>query len=583
MQRAHSSRGHWDRRALGGVLFIGALLAGCAAEEPQPTALGAQVQRAAAAVTAAPRLASITATPQETVSSRTRTLVEATLASGQAQVSQVTVDGDDGKAAVLRDDGTGGDAKAADGVFSGLATVDIKAEADHNNSIADFSSRFGDQLVDATFDGRELVRQVPLRPQSVDLFKPLSRIPLRPMGISFAIDPARSLIIRHTSVINDPTRTFDPCTGAGNPAGVWTFNHLMTEMANQPLTGITPSDFTRRWLRHWEVNQTINFWNVAARPAILPKITTPWPTIAGLLDMNRSPFKLVAIVNRLDLGQGTAPSGYGGSGAGELRFVFAAVDRSGGGCSVGRFLVIFEYGVPKTRCLDVKSWAQQWANLSLIALGTAAFNPALQALTEQVVVRNAAPAKPNGSAINQVRTNEIMLAAPWELREFHIFAAGAAPNHLVEHTMALTPGDLRNGSADLTTFINTNTPAILANTYTVPLTWAGNNFLGGNSQVPNPLTTFWNSGGITNLVARFKFSQNTCNGCHAREMNTTFTHISETGVLSPFLSGPLNVSDPVTAVVRSFNEILRRQNNLSSVASQSCLVRAFDLPAALTH
>jgi hypothetical protein len=307
----------------------------------------------------------------------------------------------------------------------------------------------------------------------------------------------------------------------------------------------------------------------------------PWPLVGTQLDMTRAPFKLVAIVNRLDLGRGSAPSGYGGSGAGELRFVFAAVDKQGGGCNIGRFLVIFEYGVPKTRCADVKSWAQQWANLSLIALGTAAFNSALQALTQQVVLRNTVPAKPNGNAINQIRTNEIMLAAPWELREFR-FLTTSTPL-LGETTMALTPGDPRNGTANFANFVNTNTAAILAGTYTVPPTWLTLPFLGANSLVPAPATTFWNAPGIANLNARHKFSANTCNGCHAREMNTTFTHINEFGGLSPLLSGPLTVADPVNGVLRNFNEMLMRQTNLNSVANQSCLLRAMDAPAALTH
>jgi hypothetical protein len=94
---------------------------------------------------------------------------------------------------------------------------------------------------------------------------------------------------------------------------------------------------------------------------------------------------------------------------------------------------------------------------------------------------------------------------------------------------------------------------------------------------------FWNAPGIANLVARHKFSQNTCGSCHGREMNTTFTHISQSGALSPFLSGPMSVTDPVSGVVRTFDELLLRQTHLNSVASQSCSTRALDVRAALTH
>lgn len=535
-----------------------------------------------AAENALPKISSLTAIPQEQLSNRSRALLEATLAPSQTTVAEVTVDGDDGKPVVLRDDGRNGDRQLGDGVFTGNAVLDLAGEQAHNRAIA-AAAQSNSDLTNPIFDGRELVDSPPLRAQPDSAFLPFGRISLAPIGISAAIDRDRSLIIRHPSVINDPTRTYDPCTNTGNPSGVWTFNHLMTEMANQPLTGITPAAFTRRWLRHWETVQTVNAWAVPARPNVLPKIVTPWPLAGGELDMTKAGFKLVAIVNRLDLGRATAPAGYGGSGAGELRFVFAAVDRQGGGCSVGRFLVIFEYGVPKTLCNDIKTWAQAWANLSLIALGSAAFNPALQALTQQVVLRNLAPSKPNRSAINQIRTNEIMLASPWELREFRLFAGSSPPSHLMQTTMALTPGDPRNNTALLANFINVNTAAILAGTYTVPLTWAASNFQGGNSLIPNPATMFWNAPGIANLVARHKFSQNTCNSCHGREMNTTFTHISQSGALSPFLSGVMSVTDPVSGVVRTFNEIALRATHLSSVASQSCSTRAMDATAALTH
>lgn len=55
------------------------------------------------------------------------------------------------------------------------------------------------------------------------------------------IDPKRELMITDLSVVNDPARTFDVCSNAGTPMGIWTFGHLMSEMANQPITGIDPS------------------------------------------------------------------------------------------------------------------------------------------------------------------------------------------------------------------------------------------------------------------------------------------------------------------------------------------------------
>ena len=57
----------------------------------------------------------------------------------------------------------------------------------------------------------------------------------------------KTLLITDLSVVNDPVRTFDPCTGKGTPMGAWSFGKLMSDIANQPVSGISPSDFARRW------------------------------------------------------------------------------------------------------------------------------------------------------------------------------------------------------------------------------------------------------------------------------------------------------------------------------------------------
>jgi hypothetical protein len=68
--------------------------------------------------------------------------------------------------------------------------------------------------------------------------------------------------------------------------------------------------------------------------------------------------------------------------------------------------------------------------------------------------------------------------------------------------------------------------------------------------------------------ARHLFSKATCSGCHGRETNTGFLHIhnndSGAALLSPFLSGPLSVTDPVNgSIVRHFDEMARREEDLN--------------------
>ena len=157
-------------------------------------------------------------------------------------------------------------------------------------------------------------------------------------------------------------------------------------------------------------------------------------------------------------------------------------------------------------------------------------------------------------------------------------------------TTDMTPGDARNNTATLTNFINANTPAILANSYTVPLTFPTitTNFLGANPRIPNPFTMFWNSPGITDLNARHKFSLNTCNACHTTETGTTFTHVKPGAfntpvALSGFMTG-INVVDPVDgAPTRTFNEFERRALDLDQLVNLPSVFQMNNHRQAMTH
>ncbi|MCY1079126.1 choice-of-anchor X domain-containing protein [Archangium lansingense] len=588
---------------LAGSLLVGWLATGCGAEPAQEQVASQEQQLAESPVPLRPPvLDSLDFIASQTPSSATPGLLRARLAQGES-ASQIQLTGDDGKEVTLRDDGLNGDVTAGDGLFSGFGIVNLEEHRNNQDRIAAFQQQSTEPLTFATFDDRVLVRETSLVPLPGNIFTPGVPIPLPPTGIAQAVVPNKSLIINHPSVVGDPTRTWDPCTNTGNPNGVWTFKHLMTEMAN---TAATPPAFTERWLRHWLATQTVNGRTTPVRGNMATQVLNAWPRLStGELDLNRSPFKLVAIVNRADLGRGRGGP-YGSSGAGELRFVFSLMNSTNCQRPYNSFLVIFEYGVPRTQCAQVKSWAQSWLALSdpLLALGSAAYNTQLQNLTQQVVLRNMAPGKPNGSAINQVRTNEILLSTPWwEMREFRLFSTAAnprnfttsaAPGHLSEHTTVLTPFDLFNNTTTITNFLTTNNGAILAGVHDVPLDFgATTNFLGAFPQMPTA-GFFWNAPNLTTVPngfnARHKFSLKTCNGCHARETSTGFTHVGPTGALSPFLATgmanmftPYNVTDPVNGLVRPFYEIRDRAQHLDSAANQSCVLRAFDRVSASPH
>ena len=90
----------------------------------------------------------------------------------------------------------------------------------------------------------------------------------------------QALFITAPDVVLDPARTWDPCTGAGTQGGVWTFAHLMREMANG--SGKTPEDFVKDWLSLWLNNYTVNGDTVLARTQMFNQVIQPWATASGV-------------------------------------------------------------------------------------------------------------------------------------------------------------------------------------------------------------------------------------------------------------------------------------------------------------
>lgn len=603
---------------------------------------------------AMPRAESIEATPLEKETEQGNALLLVRFAPDQKvapTVNTVIAERD----VVLRDDGLDNDERAGDGTYTAVAFVDFNALADNQDRVSELNAQpetdsteeaaqassrsalTGDETQTAASesaptDGTE--RESLASPDSVlvpafdssrdrqgtkvipkvDLrnLKPGQFVSLFPLATYKGVDPAKSLVITNVKVVEDKQRTFNPCTNTGTPMGAWTFGRLMTEMANQPLTGIQPSAFVRKWLDKWMADQTTaNGWTAAKRQKIKQLVIDPWEAASGgpgmPLNLSKAPFRLLAIVNRVDLrGAGSA---YGGGNAGEGRFVYGVMDmRPTGGidpytgqptpaCSPTQFTVIIEYGIDRKGCPAIQNWGQQWYNLKFHALGSPSYNAALQAITDQFTKANVAPLKPNRSALNQLRTNEIAIAnaAPdqfWQLREFRLPKGNG---HLFEANAKQTPHEtLRN--TDLTAnYVNANTVAILNGTYVVPDFWLGQKFLTNASDVPGgpppPPTVFWNNGPtvvIANRPARHEFSLGTCNSCHHSETNTAFTHIKPAPFgtpagLSGFMTGIL-VADPADgAPTRNFNEFKRRAIDLDKLVHTPCFLSMLSKAVTQVH
>jgi len=434
-----------------------------------------------------------------------------------------------------------------------------------------------------------------------------------------------SIFITDLRVVEDSTRTWNPCTQTGNVNGTWTFGTLMRQLASASPTLIATdaqvSTFVKNWLNKWATRQIINGDTVFARTQVNTKILNPWLTKSnnagapsGQLDMRFAPFKLTAIVNRFDLRDGKV-NAIPGSPCGEGRLLFNLINAA---CTNPLSMtVIFEYGINKPgTCDGRKAWAQQWFNLIKFGIGGSNYNQALQSITDQFTLCGTDSSKPNLSSLDRIRTNEITLSpspARWELREFLLNSTG----QLQETTVSQHPADKYNAQTvnaevqRMVDFVNQNTQTIKSGHHIVPLTWEGFPFLGGSAHIKGaptgepPNVDHWDgtnssnpSTFIVDNTSRFFFSENTCNGCHAGETQTGFTHVDtvffgKEASLSGFLTGrpgsggaidfdnkpdndSMAVKDPALRPsaanpnIRIFNDILRRAKDLKSATSTTC-------------
>jgi hypothetical protein len=517
----------------------------------------------------------------------------------------------------LVDDGTSGDLRGGDGLFTAKVDFDFDAFTKANSQLVRATNEGktdlfapggrqqikqqrisinGESLEFTGFsNGKEQTFALPFDPSLIKVSQPIP-LPLFniPIGLPVDFDPVpaaavsipQSLMITDVSVVNDPGRTWACSTNntspVGNATGEWTFWRLMENMANG--TSST-SDYIKALFKNWTFNQTINGFSVAARPGVYQKVIKDWEIRSGgpgaTLLPQESPFRLLGIVLRADLRGGTGP--YAGGDAGEGRFVFALHD---GNCNNLSKTLILEYKVPIAGCTNIRTWAQKW-----IALASSAnYNSDLESLTNVFTAAGANPSAPNQSAIGQVRTNELLPGSPfWELREFVLPSSGGT---LVETDVKQEPHLSFNNSATLASYINSNWPLLVgppSAQHTIPLTFLGNPFAAGSA----PVTSLWNApAGLLTVPltpapvtpppatvrddALFELALNTCSGCHLMETGTPFAHLDYNSVpgmpaqLSGFLTG-ISIPDPRNpAVMRNFNDLARRAADLTVAANMSC-------------
>lgn len=285
------------------------------------------------------------------------------------------------------------------------------------------------------------------------------------------IDRWKEMVVIHRSVLMDRRAKNDV------PHAAFSFRARMEELAGTD----DPSAFVDAWIDQFRTVTRVG-------PDAAPVTPRPKTDLLAHDGLDRLPFRLVAIVNRLDLRDP------------ELRFVYTATDAAGAALAM---TVIVEVPYPATRTRE--EWAAAWHTLAAEPFG-ASYTDGLAALTTAVT----SAADPR--AIH-VRTNEIALGEdaglPWELRDFVLSGAGYE-RRLVQVPLTTTPRMDLARSPSLDSWIRENEARVRAGTHLLP-----GPFQAGAAAVPTSWFR-WESSALSPDL-REAFSKETCNGCHGGE------------------------------------------------------------------
>lgn len=314
----------------------------------------------------------------------------------------------------------------------------------------------------------------------------------------------------------------------------WSFRHVVEGLA-PPNEG---SAFVSAWLATWQSTSTgpaSGSLPLTARPDVRASLVCPWLRLtpenacdatcsactAEKLDLTRAPFRLLAIVNRLDLAEGQQRCD---ESKAEARLVYVALDATGAALP---FNVIFEYGALGTAAGDAKAWH------ALAPLGGEAYAAALERITRSVT-------DSGRTTLKQIRTSENLGASRGTAYELRQFERGG--DRLVGAALTNTARDSLNGTPQLTDHVVSHSQEIVSgdNAITFAMRTASSTM---------PRADFrWSGtsddtsrGGSLDL-----FGLSTCNGCHAGHRGDTtvlpFSHIGANAqgdtVVSRFLDDP---------------------------------------------
>ncbi len=440
------------------------------------------------------------------------------------------------------------------------------------------------------------------------------------------LSPRGQLYINAPEVIGNTRSQNNLSTGGG---GKWSFAYALREILELPADpGADPTllaaeqaavdSFIARF-----GNQTVNTIASGARSATSTTLTNAWGkrtarTGVSFRWLGGAPFKLVAIVNRLDLVKKTTTGAIDATTAGEGRFVYGFTGSS-------PMTVIFEYNLPRGDLSPIPwfqaNWTNEWhklknfltdtnaavagvqPNASLTTQPTftnlAGYLTQLELITEKFANRTAQKrsitAVKTQAAIAQIRTNEFIMS-PWEIREIvrtrNASQEAILANATVKNTPAVnqvviagTPAVNVRNDVDLGAWVDANVTCTSATNLAscnfravsgmMPASFAqnGKTFRLGPTSLEDFSSWF---PGSTQIKRRFMALQ-TCDGCHQSETGVRFTHSSPSnGNPSSFLTATTNVGGSGLTIEP---DLQRRSNNMKNLV---CLAAATTTSLNLT-
>jgi hypothetical protein len=270
----------------------------------------------------------------------------------------------------------------------------------------------------------------------------------------------------------------------------------------------------------------------------------PPPPSSAPPSWEHAPFRLIAIINRVDLAS-DACSGY----PGELRYVYTAVDPL-----TSRPLdvtVILEVPYPTTR--PAAEWARLWRELS--ALPDEAYVQGLARLTREV----RAEADPLRA---RLRSNEMAFSNPgeraWEMREFQLQIRDDELE-LAQVPLEFTPRADAD-PATLSAYVLEHAEEIEASGARLP-----DELRAGAASIGAPDFS-WPVLGVSERL-RHAFSVQTCNGCHGGDTAALpFRHIGP----GLSLDSPAHVSRFLYDPDATSDELRRRSAVLDALTATTC-------------